>query len=301
MPIDRLLKRFMAGRGPRPVVTGLVLALGLGLGLTWEQAAVAGTPPKASVACPSGSVQGPPDADSSEPYTCLLVADLPVVMPFSDAKPRHRFRMHVPAKAHLTLDATGSADLAYVEVDVEDRRLDGDGRDDAGFLSTGPDSTYENLFFEVPSLAVPRTVIMGFDRRDGPDQTMRVTPRLAYDLPAIRLHPDAPTTVSTNEPGQNRALTFTGAAGHVIRVRTADSTYPSFGRTFRPPFSLTLTGPDGSVVIDPNTMSTALGAGPGTSKPVRLSASGLHTITVDPTMDGTGSVRLELLDVTGVA
>jgi hypothetical protein len=115
-----------------------------------------------------------------------------------------------------------------------------------------------------------------------------------YDVPADAggsiAAGGAPVSVTTTVPGQNAALTFSGAAGLRVAVAVDDVT---IGTSSCCAMRLTLARPNGTVLAGPVNAGTT----GGFLDAVVLPQSGTYTIVVDPQGAATGSARVTLYAV----
>ncbi|MGC4797213.1 IPT/TIG domain-containing protein [Micromonospora saelicesensis] len=95
-----------------------------------------------------------------------------------------------------------------------------------------------------------------------------------------------PVTVATTAAGQNATVRFPGSAGQRIFVTVTGSTYGGSSN-----LSVSLRAPDGTVLAGP----TAVGTGEVNFDSRVLSASGDHSVLVDPQGSATGQVKVEVL------
>ena len=90
-------------------------------------------------------------------------------------------------------------------------------------------------------------------------------------------------TVSPGTPGQNGALTFSGASGQRVSVYVSGVSMTAV---------ISVKSPSGTTLG-----STTVTVLPGFVEPITLPATGTYTLFVDPTGAATGSVTLNLYDV----
>ncbi len=109
------------------------------------------------------------------------------------------------------------------------------------------------------------------------DQVGTITPSSAL--------PGTPVTVTTNTPGQNVELTFSGTAGQQATVLLTNSTYPSCGSPV-----VSILAPDGTQLSGTYLCNSSTGFIPSVTLPV----SGTYTVVIDPQGGDTGSVTLTL-------
>ncbi len=109
-----------------------------------------------------------------------------------------------------------------------------------------------------------------------------------YDVPAdftgTIVAGGSAVTTTTTVPGQNARLTFNGTAGQRVSMTWTNNTIP--GVT-----SLSILNPNGSTLAGP---TSTFG---GFLDVVVLTTTGTHTVLVDPTSSGFGSLTLTLYDV----
>lgn len=98
----------------------------------------------------------------------------------------------------------------------------------------------------------------------------------------------AAVALSTTTPGQNAALTFTGAAGELVSLSVSSSTFSSSTST-----GLRLVNPDGTALV-----STSFSAANAFVDAVRLPADGTYTVAVNPAGVTTGSALVQVIDAT---
>ena len=117
---------------------------------------------------------------------------------------------------------------------------------------------------------------------------------IRYDVPADAggsiAAGGAPVSVTTTVPGQNAALTFSGAAGLRVAVAVDDVT---IGTSSCCAVRLSLARPNGTVLAGPVNAGTT----GGFLDAVVLPQSGSYTIVVDPQGAATGSARVTLYAV----
>jgi len=102
-----------------------------------------------------------------------------------------------------------------------------------------------------------------------------------------------PVTVTNTTPGQNNRLTFDGAAGQRISLRTSNLTYGGGNGAY-----VSIRGPDGQNLAQP---AFTFGTDGGFLEPLTLPDNGTYTILVDPNQWATGSTTLRLYTVPGDA
>jgi hypothetical protein len=110
-----------------------------------------------------------------------------------------------------------------------------------------------------------------------------------YDVPPDPTATGSPggpsVSVTTTVPGQNAKVTFAGTAGLRVSVRLTSVTMSSA--------RVSIMNPDGSTLAAP----AYFGTSGGFIDAKTLTASGTHSILVDPTGTATGSMTLTLYDV----
>lgn len=100
-------------------------------------------------------------------------------------------------------------------------------------------------------------------------------------------------TVTTSSPGQNHRLTFEGAAGQKISLRTSNLTYASGYGAY-----VSIRGPTG---VDLQAPAFATSPDGGFLDTLTLPDNGIYTILVDPYLWSTGQAKLRLYNVPGDA
>jgi subtilisin family serine protease len=115
-----------------------------------------------------------------------------------------------------------------------------------------------------------------------------------YDVPPDPTVPieagGAPVTVTAGMPGQNARLTFSGTAAQRVAVELNSVT---IGPSSCCSTKVTILRPDGTALA----AATSVGTSGGFIDTKTLSATGMHTILVDPQSNATGSVTVALHDV----
>ena len=115
-----------------------------------------------------------------------------------------------------------------------------------------------------------------------------------YDVPPDPTTPieagGSPVTATVTTPGQNASLTFSGTAAERVAVELSSVT---IGPSSCCSTKVTIVRPDGTALAPATTVGTS--GGFIDTKP--LSATGAHTILVDPQSNATGSVTVTLHDV----
>jgi YD repeat-containing protein len=96
-------------------------------------------------------------------------------------------------------------------------------------------------------------------------------------------------TPSLSTPGQNGTLTFSGTSGQRISLK---GTNGLTGQILGCDVNASIKNPDGSTLVSPTCME-----GSGFIDVQTLSATGTHTILVDPVSFATGNLTLDLYDV----
>jgi subtilisin family serine protease len=100
----------------------------------------------------------------------------------------------------------------------------------------------------------------------------------------------APVTVTIGSPGESARLTFDGVAGQRVSLRISDVT---IGTSCCSSAALSISGPDGTVLLAPSGVGTRGGFVDTRTLPL----TGSYRVVVDPQGDSVGSATLTLYDV----
>ena len=116
-----------------------------------------------------------------------------------------------------------------------------------------------------------------------------------YNVPPDPVSPivagGAPVTMTTTTPGQNAKLTFNGTAGQRVSLKMSNVTIAGSSCCST---RVSIVNPDGTTnLVSP----TWVGTSGGFIDTVVLTASGTHTIFIDPDAANLGSITLNLYDV----
>ncbi|SCL34140.1 RHS repeat-associated core domain-containing protein [Micromonospora pallida] len=144
-----------------------------------------------------------------------------------------------------------------------------------------------SCLLEVASLPVAGTYTLLVDPKGTAIGTIAAR---VYDVPADATVSTTPggaaVTVTTTVPGQNAVVSFPGTAGQAVTVTLANGTFGSAGAT------VSLRAPDGSTLA--SNSSCAAGC---SFNSIRLTATGTHTVYVNPHQVAVGSIGVQVYDV----
>jgi large repetitive protein len=146
-------------------------------------------------------------------------------------------------------------------------------------------------FMDVKTLPATGDYVIFVDPQGTASGSMTLT---LYDVPPDPTTPieagGAPVTVTADTAGQNARLTFDGTAGQRVAVELSSVT---IGPSSCCSTKVTILRPDGTALAP----ATTVGTSGGFIDTKTLSATGAHTILVDPQSNATGSITVTLHDV----
>lgn len=98
-----------------------------------------------------------------------------------------------------------------------------------------------------------------------------------------------PITVTTNAPGQNAKVNFTGATDQRVSVAISENTFPNYE------VEASIKGPSGENILAPYRILDINGN--AFFGPYSLSTTGVYEVFIDPIKIGTGSLKVTVYDV----